>query len=75
MWGGNADVGDTKMKILCAEITNENFGTPPGTITHSKKNILQVATGTTDLRIISLQIPGKKAMSAKDFLNGYRNLL
>ena len=73
--GANATFGGSRMKILSTEMTNEDFGNPPGTIDCSKKNILQIATGTTDLRITSLQLPGKKAMSAKDFLNGYRSLL
>jgi len=73
--GANATFSGSKIKILSTEITNEDFGTPPGTIDCSKNNIIQIATGTTNLRITKLQPPGKKAMSAKDFLNGYRRLL
>ena len=41
----------------------------PGTVVVSGKERIDVATGDGLLRILTLQLPGKKAVSAADFLN------
>ena len=43
---------------------------PPGTVTRAKDS-LDIQTGQGLLAVTRLQLPGKKAMSARDFLNGY----
>ena len=45
---------------------------PPGAISRAKDS-LDIQTGQGVLAITRLQLPGKKAMSARDFLNGYPN--
>lgn len=47
---------------------------PPGAVSKAK-NSLDIQTGRGVLAITRLQMPGKKAMSAGDFLNGYCGLL
>ena len=46
----------------------------PGTIVSGKKT-LDIMTGKDILSITKLQLPGKKMISVKDFLNGYANLI
>lgn len=43
---------------------------PPGTVARAKDS-LDIQTGQGLLAVTRLQLPGKKAMSARDFLNGY----
>ena len=73
--GATAYLGKILVKIISAKITEETSKGRPGTINLTKKNTLTVATTTKDLQIDLLQLPGKKIITAKDFLNGYRKLL
>lgn len=55
--------------IVLDEATNEK----PGTLIINQKGHLKVACGNnTVLEILSLKRPGKKQMSGRDFLNGYK---
>lgn len=45
--------------------------TPPGTVLRCAAEGIDVATGDGILRIVKLQLPGKRAMSAADFLNAH----
>ena len=42
----------------------------PGTITEVCKDFIRVATGKGSLKILELQLEGKKRMKTRDFLNG-----
>lgn len=44
----------------------------PGTILAAPKGVLRVAAGMGALDLIQLQLPGKKRVDARDFLNGAR---
>jgi methionyl-tRNA formyltransferase len=44
---------------------------PPGTIVAAHGDDLRVATGFGSLRIVSLQVEGKRAMTAREFLAGH----
>ncbi|WP_421133045.1 methionyl-tRNA formyltransferase [Alteromonas sp. A079] len=63
-------VNDQNIKVWSAEVVNDVPAQhSPGTIIQADKNGIVIATGTTAIRILSLQIPGKKAMSAADVVN------
>ena len=47
-------------------------GIEPGTVLEAGKAGIDVATGDGVLRILQLQMPGKRAMAAADFLNAHR---
>jgi len=47
-------------------------GVAPGTVVSAGKVGIDVVTGSNLLRIIELQMPGKRVMSAADFLNAHR---
>lgn len=62
------DDKEHRIRVWQASVV-ENDGSAPGTIIHTDKHGIVVATGEQALRIESLQIPGKKALPARDILN------
>lgn len=60
------------MKIWRAEVTEtENNKTEPGTVIKVEKDGFTIQCGENGLKILELQIPGKKRMDAGAFLRGY----
>jgi len=62
-----------ELKIFQSEKILEATELPVGTI-RADKNHFDMATEDGFLRILSLQLAGKKRMSAKDFLNGNKQI-
>lgn len=61
------------IKVLATECHDENNNAqlpPPGTLVLDEKGVIKVACRSGFVRILRLQAAGKKAMSARDFLNG-----
>lgn len=72
--GGYLMLGEEKMKIFAAKMYSENTNHTLGEITKADKALVfQAKDG--EIEILSLQLPGKKVMEAKSFLNGNKNLL
>lgn len=65
MWDGKM------MKLWEAEAAEEDTGLEPGTIVRVDKSAFYVQTGKGELKILALQIPGKKRMETDAFLRGY----
>lgn len=62
-----------KWKILTTIPIQENHSLPPGTIVSDGKNDFKIATEDGFLEVLELQVPGKRRMNTKDFLNGWRS--
>ena len=62
----------TPLKIYQSEKVNETHAFAPGAIRTDGKNVLNIAVNDGFIRILSLQLSGKKRMSVKDFLNGMK---
>ncbi|WP_333687411.1 methionyl-tRNA formyltransferase [Methylococcus capsulatus] len=60
----------TVLRIWSAQVLDPAPDAPPGSIIACTKN-LDVACGRGALRILEVQPPGKRRMSAKDFLNAH----
>jgi methionyl-tRNA formyltransferase len=58
------------LRIWRAKAINGDTSAPPGTIIIGQGS-LDVVTGNGLLRLLELQLPGGKRISAKDFLNAY----
>lgn len=70
-WPGAYAVLDGKnIKLWSSSITNNKYDKTPGTIINLDKNGLCVTTKDGSVLIKELQIPGKKKMNIKDFING-----
>lgn len=62
---------DRIMKLWEAEVVQEDSGQAPGTIVRVDKKAFYVQTGKGLLKVLALQIPGKKRMETDAFLRGY----
>jgi len=65
----HTQINDLNIRIWETEIRNSQQALSPGTIIKSKSS-LDIVTGEGVLAITKLQLPGKRIMPAKDFLNG-----
>ena len=64
------------MRVWEAERVNmKKPGAPPGTIMACRPTGILVATQKDALLIKQLQLPGKKVITAQDFLNGHRDFM
>ena len=59
------------VKIWKASVTDENSNEQAGTVVKVEKDGFYVQTGNGILKVLELQIPGKKRMDAGAFLRGY----
>lgn len=59
------------MKIWRAEVSEKDTEQSPGTVTKVEKESFSVQTGKGQLKVLELQIPGKKRMGTGEFLRGY----
>lgn len=66
MWEGKV------MKIWSALVSGESADEEPGTIVKVERDAFTVQTGKGQLKILELQIPGKKRMDVGAFLRGYQ---
>jgi methionyl-tRNA formyltransferase len=64
----------TVLKIYQTEKRLENHQLPVGTICTDKKTYIDVAVEDGYLRLLSLQLAGKKRLSIADFLNGFKQI-
>ena len=71
--GAYCEYNGQRIKIYKASIEKNDSDTSPGTIINIKKSLI-VKCKTDAISILELQIPGKKRMNVKDFLNGQKLL-
>jgi methionyl-tRNA formyltransferase len=63
-----------QLKIFRSEIRPESHTLPVGTIRTDARNELEIAVKDGFLRLLSVQLAGKKRLDIKDFLNGFKQL-
>ncbi|WP_421240822.1 methionyl-tRNA formyltransferase [Aeromonas enteropelogenes] len=67
------EVADQTVKVWQAEVITQDHGQVAGTLLKADKQGIDIATGKGVLRLLTLQPPGKKAMSVTDLLNSRRD--
>lgn len=66
------ELNGIEMRIWEADIVADTALTaPPGTVVAAGRNGIDVTTGDRLLRLRKVQLPGKKVISAGDFINGH----
>lgn len=68
--GAYAILDDKNIKLWLSKISDKKHNETPGTIVNLDKNGMEVVTGDGSILITELQLPGKKKMNIKDFING-----
>lgn len=71
--GAYCEYNGQRIKIYKASIEKNDSDASPGTIINIKKSLV-IKCKTDAISILELQIPGKKRMNVKDFLNGQKLL-
>lgn len=71
--GAYCEYNGQRIKIYKASIEKNDSDASPGTIINIKKSLI-VKCKTDAISILEVQIPGKKRMNVKDFLNGQKLL-
>ena len=66
--------GIQSLKIYKAEIIAGTYTLPVGTILSDSRTFLDITTEDGCIRLLSIQLAGKKRLPVKDFLNGFKNL-
>lgn len=75
-WPGTfTDFNGQRVRIHQALALNESPGKVPGTVLRRDREGIDVACGTGALRITSLQLPGARAQTPNDLINGGKALL
>ncbi|HCH54393.1 MAG TPA: methionyl-tRNA formyltransferase [Aeromonas sp.] len=67
------EVAEQTIKVWQAEVIDSDHGQSAGTLLKADKQGIDIATGKGVLRLLTLQPPGKKAMSVPDLLNSRRD--
>lgn len=68
--GAYAILDDKNIKLWTSKINDKTYDSKPGTIVNLDKNGMEVTTKDGSIIITELQVPGKKKMNIKDFING-----
>jgi methionyl-tRNA formyltransferase len=62
-------IGGERTRVWRAELPGRPSSGPPGEVLAAGRDGIEVATGDQALRLLELQPPGKRRMSAADYLN------
>lgn len=75
-WPGTfTDLQQQRLRIHEAAAIDEHSQKPAGTVIRREREGIDVACGTGTLRITRLQLPGSRAQSVNDLINGGKQLL
>ncbi len=75
-WPGTfTDLGDQRIRIHQAEALAQNSDKAPGTVLRREREGIDIACGTGSLRVTSVQLPGTRALSVNDLINGGKPVL
>jgi methionyl-tRNA formyltransferase len=67
-----SEIGRAPVRLIVHRAQVEDSSGTPGTVLEAARDRLVVAAGSGAVKLMMIQAPGKKAMTARDFLNGNR---
>lgn len=73
--GASCTLRDRKFKIFKSEVIDIFHENKPGNLIRIDKNFIRIACGKGYIDIYELQIPGKRIIATKDFINGNKKWL
>lgn len=65
------EIAGRELRIWRAGILTAEAEAPPGTVTGFSPQGLDIATGTKPLRLLEIQLPGKKVTAIREFYHGH----
>ena len=68
-------VNNERIRVFEAEVISDKIDKEPATILEKNKHGIVVSCGINAIRILKLQLPGAKAITAQAFFNGGKNIL
>lgn len=68
-------VNNERIRIFEAEVVSDAVASKPATVLEKNKHGIVVSCGVNAIRILKLQIPGAKAITAQAFFNGGKDIL
>ena len=75
-WPGTfTDLDQQRIRIHQAQALPESSPKPPGTVLSRSREGIDIACGSGSLRITRLQLPGARAQTVNDLINGGKQLL
>ncbi len=75
-WPGTfTDLGDQRIRIHQAEALAQSSDKTPGTVLRREREGIDIACGNGSLRVTSVQLPGTRALSVNDLINGGKPVL
>ncbi len=75
-WPGTfTDLGDQRIRIHQAEALAQSSNKTPGTVLRREREGIDIACGNGSLRVTSVQLPGTRALSVNDLINGGKPVL
>lgn len=75
-WPGTfTDLGEQRIRIHQARALAQASDQTPGTVLRREREGIDVACGTGSLRITTVQLPGTRALSVSDLINGGKPVL
>lgn len=75
-WPGTfTDLGEQRIRLHQATALEHSSDKEPGTVISREREGVDVACGTGTLKITSVQLPGSKAQSISDLINGGKQVL
>lgn len=75
-WPGTfTDLGDQRIRIHQAQALEQGSDHAPGTVLRRERDGIDIACGDGTLRVTSVQLPGTRALSVSDLINGGKPVL
>ncbi|OJS98713.1 methionyl-tRNA formyltransferase [Marinobacter nauticus] len=69
------DLGEQRIRLHQASALDQSSDKLPGTVISREREGVEVACGTGTLKVTSVQLPGSKAQSISDLINGGKQVL